>query len=188
MDIIKNFSKGFTIIELVISVAIIAGVSVVIAQTYFAATRSAVKIEAIKDIKQNGDFATNVMTRMIHNAKRGSLACVGNSIQITNPDGGQTTFKCVFDSGVPRIASISAILFSKTEYLSSTTLSLTPLSVNGTAPTDCTGNSFVVISCDPGAGAPGKVAVSFSLYTANVPSGQFNQASTNFATTVTMRN
>lgn len=184
-----RLSKGFTIIELVISVVIIAGVSTVIAQTYFAATRSAVRIEAIKDIKQNGDFATNVMTRMIHNAKKGSLVCPpipGDSLTITNPDGGQTTFKCVFDSGVPRIASISAILFSKTEYLSSATLSLTPFS--NITPTNCTGNSFVVNSCDPGGGAPGKVSVSFSLFTANVPSGQFNQATTNFSTTVTMRN
>ena len=74
----------------------------------FTTTRSNTKTEIVKDVKQQADYAVGTMTRFIQNSRAISLAngsvCVAggstiSSILVTAPDGNQTTFGCLVDSG-----------------------------------------------------------------------------------------
>ncbi len=104
---------GYTLLEILVAMTIIASVGILITQVFFTTTRTNTKSELLKDVKQNGDFAVESMTRMIRNSFGVDSDCTAegtalNYIQIRNPDGIDTTFGCVADGSVTRIASTSA--------------------------------------------------------------------------------
>ena len=109
-----------------VSIGIVAIMGVLISQVFFTTTRSNAKAEVLKNVKQNGDFAAELMGRMIRNANAITTTCADTgstttSITLTNPNGGSTAFGCLLDGTVMRIASTSA---GRTDYLTDSGLTL----------------------------------------------------------------
>ncbi len=174
--------KGFTLLELLISVTIIAGLSLLIAQSFFTTTRSNTKTEIIKDVKQNGDVGLGLMVNMIRASTQVGSLCAASgttssSLAIKNPDGGTTTFGCVFDSGVSRIASSSAAI----DYLTSTNVTL-----GGSACADAA--MSLQFTCTSAASGGTTVKITFSLSQKGTPVNLFEKGQASFQTTVGLRN
>lgn len=177
----KSVQRGFTLLEMVVSLAIIAVVAVVLSQVFIATLRTNVKTEILKDTKQSGEFALESMVRMIQNAKSVASACVSTgtvakSVSIVNPDGETTTFGCTLVGAETRISSVSA---QGTEYL-------TPggVTLGGTG---CSGSSLS-FTCYGAAGLPGSVTISFQLAQSGASAEGFEQSNSSFQTSATMRN
>lgn len=170
---------GFTMLELVVSIAILGGVGLVLSQIFISTFRTNTKTEILKEVKQNGEFALEVLTRMIQNSTAITSACTGassKSIVITSPDGFQTTFGCVLDGTTTRLASQSA---STTYYLTSSSVSL------GGANCAASNISFV---CEKTLGLPSTVFVSMTLGQVGAAVDQFERSSAVFQTTISTRN
>lgn len=177
----KVVGEGFTLVELIISIGIIALIGSVISQVFFQTTRSNAKVEIQKEVKQNGDYAIEVMQRMIHNSLAVTSSCTstgfsGQTLTITNPDFGSTTFACDNTSGTPRIASVSALGIS---YL--TTASVT---LGGTA---CATSTYQTV-CTTLNSHPYNVKINFTLSQTSTSPDIVNQATQSFQTFVTIRN
>ncbi|OGG30728.1 hypothetical protein A2973_03075 [Candidatus Gottesmanbacteria bacterium RIFCSPLOWO2_01_FULL_49_10] len=173
------YHHGFTLIELIVTITIMSMIGILIAQVFFTTSRTNTKTELVKEAKQNGEYALGFIERMIRNSRYVTSACAGSadtSITITNPDAGSTTFLCVQDGSLFRIASQSA---SGIEYLTSRSVTL------GGA--DCASSSLV-ITCTPSGGKPAFIGVAFSLSQIGTPVDQFQKASASFQTDITLRN
>lgn len=172
---------GFTLLEMVVSIAIVALVAVVLSQIFLVTLRTNAKTEISKDMKQNGELALESMVRMIQRAKAITSTCVSTgttsqSLQITNDDNGVTTLECLVDGNAVRLASSSA---NGTEYLTSDNVTL--------GGTTC-GESTLSFVCYGAAGLPASVTISFQLSKAGMSAQSFEQSSESFQTTATMRN
>ncbi len=173
----RQLHNGFTFIEILVATGIIALISGVSAQVFLSASRNAVKSDLIRNIKQNGEYSLEIMSRMIQSAKSIS-ACTGApsaSFAIKNQDDRVTTFGCVLDGTVTRIASGSAI---GTAYLTTSGLTL------GGA--TCAQSSLMFL-CTPNSGLPSTVRINFSLSQLGVGVKNYEKASVPFQTTATMR-
>lgn len=177
----QSGQRGFTLLEVLISVAVMSVIGTIIAQSFFTTTRSSAKVEILKDTKQSGDFAMSVMERMIRNASDITTSCAStgttvDSISIRSTDGGVTTFQCALNGGVTRIASSSA---NGIVYLSATNVTL-----GGTV---CEESSLeFVCASNPSAGK--SVKIQFSLSQKGTGGNQSERASTSFQTTINVRN
>lgn len=170
--------KGFTLIEILVSMGIIAAIGIVVSQTFFTTSRSNTKTELLKDVKQNGDYALGIMERMVRNARAISCSSYDAPIQsltITNPDKDTTTFGC-YQAGTTKISSTSGT--GRSEYLTSETVSLGDT---------CTSSSLTFV-CTTQASQPRSVTVSFTLSQRGSPPDKFEQSSAQFQSTVTLRN
>ena len=168
--------------ELVVAVAIIAGLGTVLVQALFTTTRSSTKVERLTDVKQGGEYALSIIERMVRNAQSitadtcsdGSVSIP--SVTIRSPDGNDTQFICELNSGVTRIASVSAIFGS--QYLTSSSVSLGDSCATDTLAFYCTSISDI----------PKSLKVSFQLSQKGTPVDQFEKASTTFQTSIGLRN
>ncbi len=173
---------GFTLIELVVAIAIIAGLGTVLVQALFTTTRSSTKVERLTDVKHSGHYALNVIERMVRNACELTATCTStgstptSSVIITNPDNYQTTFTCALDGTVTRIASVSAFGI---QYLTSSSVTL------GGA---LCGADTLKFYCTSFADTPKSLKVTFQLSQKGTPVDQFEKASTTFQTSVGIRN
>ena len=177
----KADTKGFTVLEMVVSIAIVSLVVVVLSQVFFVTLRTNAKTEISKDMKQNGELALESMVRMIQRAKNITSPCISTgttsqSISIVNNDNGVTTLECVLDGSVVRLASSSA---SGTTYLTSQNVTL--------GGTTCSESTLEFV-CFGASGLPGSVTISFQLSKSGMSSLSFEQSSESFQTTATMRN
>lgn len=173
-------NKGFTLLEVIVSVSIVAVVGVAITQAFFSTTTSGSKSQALQEIKQNGDYALSIMERMIHNAVRVTNTCDANgeltpALSIQNLDGGTTTFGCQAFESYTRIASSSG---SAVVYLTDKGISL------GAATCD---TNTLTFTCTRDPGGATKVAIFFKLQTTGVGTA-IQSTLPEFATTVTLRN
>jgi len=167
--------QGFTLLEMMVTIALISLISIVLSQVFISTLRSNKKTDILKEVKQNGNLALESMSRMIQNAKR--VTCVtANTLAIVNPDGETTTISCLLDDANTRLASSSA---SQTVFLSSPQVSLGGVVCE---------SSSLQFTCDDTSGLPSRVTVVFHLSQAGSPGDQFEQASEDFQTSVTMRN
>jgi prepilin-type N-terminal cleavage/methylation domain-containing protein len=176
--------KGFTLLEILISVGILAIVATLIVQVLFTVTHVNKKTELITDVKQNGNFSLDVIGRMVRSAKAVKTSCGGSetsasSAQITNPDNNVTTLECVSDGNAARIASISA---AQTVYLSTGNVT-----VSTSGGKDCT-DSSLAFSCPPASGIQTEISVSFTLGQVGVSASAYENNSASFQSTIGMRN
>lgn len=175
-----TLTSGFTLIELLVSVGLIALVGALIAQVFFTTVRTGVKTELLKETKQSGDFALDVMARMVRSAASVTTVCSASgttttSLAILNPDGYATTFGCSTSGTASRISSTSA---TKTEYLTTSSVTLGA---------DCATSSLSFV-CTALANGQTSVKITFNLAQVGTSVNQFETASTAFQTTVTTRN
>lgn len=181
----KITGAGFTLLEIMITTAIMAVIGILISQVFFTTTRVNTKTELLKDMKQNGQFAMDTISRMIRASLEINSTCTSSgsqssSIQITNPDGQMTTFGCFLDSstGATRIASTSAYS-GQSDYLTSKNVSL--------GSTSCDSSSLTFI-CTSSPDQPSRVKVVYTLRQIGSPNDSFGTASQTFETTVSVRN
>ncbi len=177
----KQRYNGFTLIELIISIGIMGIMGGVISQVFFQTTRSNAKTEILKEVKQNGEYAVEVMQRMIHSSIAISSVCLdagysGKSFSITNPDLGSTTFECDDSSGTPRIASVSAL---GTEFLTNVSVTL--------GGTTCATSTYRVVCTSMGS-IPNNIKINFTLSQSSSSPDIVNQSSQSFQTFVAVRN
>jgi len=173
--------QGFTLLETLISIGIIAVVGILIAQAFFTTTRTNTKTEKLKDVKQNGEYAMEIMSRIIRNSLRVETVCsptgtTTRSIEIKNSDSNSITFGCVLDGTETRIASSGA---AGTFYLTSSNLTL--------GGTSCD-TSTLYFLCITSPDEPTTVQISYSLSQIGTPVDQFEQASITFQSTISPRN
>lgn len=174
----KKDMKGFTLIELMVSLGIFAVVGVILTEVFITSIRSSIRGEVSHTVKQNGDMALGVITRMVQNAQKITSDCSGTtdtSMTLTNQDGGVSTFQCEKDGAILRIASVSG---ATTSYLTSPEVTLT-----GTVCDD-----IPLFTCSLSGNASPVVKISFSLKEYSVAPTPANPVSGLFETTVNLRN
>lgn len=158
--------QGFTLIEILVVIGILAIIVVVGSTSFFNLLRGSTKTKTASLVKENGDYALGVMTRMIRNAQKISV-CNPNmtSIEILNPDGGLTEFS--FDGDT--ISSNSAAIISSQVEVKSESCFF-----------DCQ---------EGGPLQPDVVIIGFTLTQADGATGRpEEQVSIDFKTTVSLRN
>jgi len=162
--------KGFTLIELLVVIGILGLVAAIGTDSFLSLLKGTTKARVLAEVRQNGNYALEVMERMIRNAK--SLTeYSGSSITIVGPDDQETIFSCGDSNGdgLNDLASNSASLISDRVKVE-----------------DC-GSVFSVVPGESGI-SPAKVTIEFSLSQAEVDVRPEERATVNFRTTVTLRN
>ena len=174
----RHVTHGFTLIELMVSLAIFAIVGILLTEVFTSSIRMSARGEVSHTVKQNGDMVLNTLSRMIQNAKHIVSSCDGtaaSSISLMNPDGGVSTIGCVKDgNALLRIASSSAT----TDYLTSTEVTLP-----GSA---C--DAVELFICSQTANQSPSIKISFSLLPSNSTTEEMTQLTGTFETTVIVRN
>jgi Tfp pilus assembly protein PilW len=178
---------GFTLLETLVAISAIAVVGILIAQVFFTTTRSNTKTELLKDVKQNGDYAMEIMSRMIRNSEGITSSCLPNPgvtlsyVDIKNADGNTTEFGCLSDLTVLRIASTSAS-FPTPYYMTSSNATL---GITSCADIPIEDFHFTCISS---VDQPSTVTIHFKLSQKGTPVDQFEKASIVFQTAISPRN
>src|SRR3989338_6413474 len=85
--------KGFSLIEVLIVIAIFSVVALVVSQSLFTTFKGAAKSELSSNIKQEGNYIIAVMERHIHNATR-ITGCGAGRIDYLNPYSKPGWFSC----------------------------------------------------------------------------------------------
>jgi prepilin-type N-terminal cleavage/methylation domain-containing protein len=185
MEQTQTQSVGFTLIEILITISIVGIIGILLAQVFFTTTKVNTKTELQKDIRQNGQFALDVMSRMIRSAIEVTSTCdttgtQSTSIQITNPDGDMTTFECLYADSVSRIASTSAST-GQSSYLTSKNVTL-----GGTSCNDA--DMTLLFTCQSGSSQTPFVTLQFDLMQKGAGTNQTEQANQSFQLGVNVRN
>ena len=168
-----DFEKGFTLVELLVTISIVAMVGVVASSTLFSLFRGASKSEILKEVKQNGETALSVMEQKVRNATSVLCTSLGGSqyfMTITNQDGTTTQFAC-----------------------NSSPLTLTQDNKN-LINSASTGTSIQLVACDASVFVctppvnPTSVQIRFGLKEGNANANTAETATSYFQSTVTLRN
>ena len=156
--------KGFTLIEILVVIGLLAIIVVVGSTSFFNLLKGSTKTRVASLVKQNGDYALTVMGRMIRNGKVIECELGMSKIEIENPDGGETEFSCEED----KISSNSASLISNQVKVA-----------NGNCSFDCQRTSVF---------EPDVVTINFTLSQAQTDVRPEEEVSIVFKTTVVLRN
>ncbi|MBI4130604.1 hypothetical protein HY468_04760 [Candidatus Roizmanbacteria bacterium] len=88
--------RGFTIMELLVGGAVFVVITILVNNILLNLLRGTVKQDVIRNVKQNGDFAMEVMMNKIRSARRldPAVNCIANlnQLTITNNDGSTSRF------------------------------------------------------------------------------------------------
>ncbi|MBI3396853.1 prepilin-type N-terminal cleavage/methylation domain-containing protein [Candidatus Woesebacteria bacterium] len=96
----RKIKFGFSLIEMLVVIAVFSVLVVLIAQGLTGSLRSTKKSESEISVKENLDFAISVMERQLHNAKAVDIAsCGGTTLNYTDQYDNATSFSCVLPSG-----------------------------------------------------------------------------------------
>lgn len=173
--------NGFSLLELIVSIAIIGLLSIVIVQTFITTSRSNTKTEVLKEVKQNGDFVIGSMERMIRSARAITSACPTSGfsqkfITFTANEGQDVAYGCDDTSGYPLIASASAL----------GTMNL--VSSNAQLVGNSCSDADISFTCTSYDYQSPTVEIQFSLSQTGVPQSNFEKATVSFQTSVNVRN
>lgn len=102
---VSQKTEGFTLLETLMVVFLLGLILIVGGNLFFSVLKGASKAEVMREGKQAGDYAMNVMARTIRNAQNIADCSTANGITITNPDRTVTNFSCISEDGVNKIAS-----------------------------------------------------------------------------------
>lgn len=164
-EIYSKTIKGLTLIELLVSIGLLAIVGGIAAVIFFITIMNASKSDTVREVKQNGDYAISVMERMIRGARTIDTPCLGTSSSITirSPDNQTTTFLV---NASDQVAS------------NSTTLTNNKVKVNP---------GGLTFTCTQSSGKAPIVSISLSLSQAMASPKVAEMSSINFKTTVSLR-
>lgn len=151
--------KGFTIIELLITISLFVVLGLFITQTLAAIFSSMGKSEVTQRVRAEGEYAVAVMERHLREAR--SPVCSASGVTYEDPIGYSTSFSCT-GTGPTRIASGSGFL--TTGYVTASNCSFT-----------CNTN-------------PARVGVSFTISQYPASSDPRQTATSNVSAQVTLRN
>lgn len=108
--------NGYTLIELLIVIAVFAVIAFVSAQTIILTLESTHKADNTTKVRDNLDYALGEMSRQLHNA--GAVTCSGGAsdhISFSDPNGNPVMFSCInIGSAGSAIASTSSSLVDLT--------------------------------------------------------------------------
>lgn len=192
---IKNskLSKGFTLVELLASVIVLVAVGSVIAGIISSSLRGANKTNTIENIRQNGNYVLNQMSKDIEYARTFD----GESTGLSNDDGATYATSCPFSlSPTPTQVATTYSLIT-VESVNSRTIrykcTSTPpvLSANETSLIDAASVSLrnCVFSCSQTRATDVPIIkIKFELGQENLNSLAENSGSIIFETSVTMKN
>lgn len=169
----KILEQGFTLIELLVVVAVFMILAVLVTNSLFSILKSNTKANIMKEIRQNGAYALDVMDKTISASVIDDAACTGaagSSLTVKNPVSGATiNFECKQNTtlGYNYIASDSAQLTSSTVTVE-----------------DCGG----VLQCEMVDSVNKKVTISFTLKQLGTPARPEETARETFTKTIFLRN
>jgi len=170
----RKTQRGFTLIEILVVVGLLAIIAVIGSSMFFTTLRSSGKGKTLTTVKQNGDYALSTIERLIRDSEEiiansdGDICESGmNKIKTKRLDGSEVEFECL-DEGetISYIASNSARLTSDEVKLDNCSF-------------DCSSQ---------GEFYPQVVSIDFTLSQAVETTRLEEQASVNFKTTVNTRN
>ena len=178
-------SRGFTLMEILISVGILATVGILIVQVMFTTTNVNTKSVLLADIKQNGEFAMDVMSRQIRGAASIETTCgieetTTSSVTVRTLENATTTFLCHSDGIAARIASMDAQ--ANISYVTGNSVTL---SASGLATCD---DSTLSFSCLFAIGITQPVTIQFTLRQPGTGTGIYDVSQRSFTNTVNVRN
>ncbi len=177
-------NKGFSLIEILITIVILGGITVILSQSFFSLSRSSFRSDAMKQIKQSGNFALQTIEKMIRESEAVVSVCDGNPISnkellLINREGSQTRLHCASDmmegGAIMRIASTSS---SATQYLTPTYVTL--------GGNTCESSSLE-FSCIASSRFVQSVQVKFRLSPVGIQEQPIESSSIEFQTTVNVR-
>lgn len=166
-------TDGFTLIEMLITISIVCVLAVIASGFLLSSISGSGKAEIGKEVRQNGNYALNVMQKMILNSK--IITCptppapnVGKEIDVTDINGELTKFICDDTEPNYKISSVSASSY------------------------DLTGSnvavSFCNFVCDVTPGRPSLVDIEFTVNQKGDSLRPNEKASINFKTEVMTKN
>ncbi len=162
-------TKGFTIIEVLVTMSVIVVIGTIIGGILVTTLRGSTKATVVSNVKQNGDNAITEMSREIRSAAAINLMPCGNpspvvqKITVTQIDNTQTTFDC----------SGNTIKANGTSLLDTSTTQLTSCSI--------------ICSQKSSADVP-IVQIQFNLQQSNSGAAEEQTATVPFQTSVVLRN
>ncbi len=173
--IIVYKESGFTLIEILVTIILFGILGTIATQSLFSLLRGASKSEAVKEVKQNGDYALSFMEIKIRNGTIDDVNCTGvtTSLTINNPNSSPaptTTFDCFTDGSVNRLRQDSS------DYLTNTSVTLD----------DCSNTNISFICADTN--GVKNVLIKFTLRRMGDSLGEAESAAQTFQTQVTLRN
>ncbi len=168
---VRVLGPGFTLIELLVVVAVFMILALLVTNSLFSILKSNTKANIMKEIRQNGAYALDVMDKAISGGRK-IEECTPSTLKITNIDNQQITFSCL-SQPVGGLTQIS--LASDSARLTSTNITLE----------EC--NIFTCEEIRPGEGF-GKIAVSFTLKQLGAPTRSEETARQTFTKTIFLRN
>src|SRR3989344_66749 len=167
-------NKAFTLIELVVVVAILGGLSVAISRIFFANLKGAQTTQSLIELRQSGDSAMLNISKRLRNARK-----------ITDPSNCNppiTATSISFSSRDPSVPASSGATVPVTISCDSSTIKV---SVDGVESTIVAGNISMIscsFTCNQTPGSPPRVDISYTL-------NDIETSSTlDFNSTVTFRN
>ena len=104
MNQLSAQKSGFTLIEMLIAIALFGLLGTIATTSLFNFLGGSAKSEIVKELKQTGDYAVSNMELKIRNARNASISSSstcsgsGSGLKILNPDNTTTEFACT--SGV----------------------------------------------------------------------------------------
>lgn len=107
---IKKFTKGISLIEILVVITIFAVLGILTTRSIFLTLQGSKKSESMVRVRENLNYSMGVIERQLRNANS-IVDCTSNVINYIDQNGNPTSFSCVLgiDS---RIASGSARLTS----------------------------------------------------------------------------
>jgi len=162
---------GFTLIELLVVVAIFMILALLVTNSLFSILKSNTKANIMKEIRQNGAYALDVMDKTISSGRK-IEECIPSSLKVTDVGNQQIAFGCLSQS-IGGLTQIS--LTSDNARLTSTNITLE----------NC--NIFTCEEIESGEGF-GKVTISFTLKQLGTPARSEETARQTFTKTIFLRN
>lgn len=186
--------KGFTLLELLVSIGVLGLISAVIAQIIFTTVKMNQKTENIKEMKQTAAGAMETMVRMVQSSQDILTTCDGSaseSLDIINPGGGQTTFTCQKDTAygtanIYRIASVGADL--SLTYLTSGNVGLVKTTGYAGCHVSPGVDPSLWFTCTPVSGKTKSVNIYFRIRPKNISTSAWEETENLFQSTVVTRN
>lgn len=171
-------TRGFTLIEIIVAVAIIALAGAVLSRGLLSIVQSNKRLSTTNEIKQNGGYAQRLLEGAVRSAYDVDSVCDGSVqpfLAIKREDGGSTLFECASDDAGTFIASSSGGIVSR---ITSTTVSLG---------IDCDLRP-IRFACSTSSSGKRAVSLTFTLYQPDNLVDNPDVLSQNFSMFVTMRN